>query len=99
MSQGSEGEDVAWFAPMGHQVTNGDTKASHGCEEQSQARGLTLFTFIPRAPFPANCTISCHSEPQELETGVSRADPGSPVPSLVPSLLTLSARPRKSTFI
>lgn len=89
MNQGSQGEDVAWFAPMGHQVTNGDTKASHGWEEQSQARGLTLFPPIPRTPFPANCTISCPSEPQELETGVSRTNPGSPVPSLVPYPLRL----------
>lgn len=75
MNQGSEGEDVAWFAPMGHQVTNGDTKASQGWEERSRARGLTLFTPNPRVPFPANGTISCHSEPQDPETRVSRADP------------------------
>lgn len=88
MNQGSEGEDVAWFAPMGHQVTNGDTKASQGWEEQSRARGLTLFTPNPRVPFPANGTISCHSEPQDPETRVSRADPGGPVSCLIPSPLS-----------
>lgn len=70
---------------MSHQITKGDTKVSHSQEEQSQTKGSILLILVLGVPSPADWERSHLCAPQKLETGVSRADPGHPDPSLVPS--------------